>query len=139
MRKLRRLFAIAALVACPALPQPFSKKIDALLRSSRASSRSAWGIRVVQLSSGKTLYDHNGDHWFVPASNTKLFSTSLALSRLGPDFRFETTIRATQPLDSAGRISGDLVLVGSGDPTLSSRSVPYRKDDPQRWGGNPLA
>ena len=37
----------------------------------------------MDLATGKTLYELNPDHYFVPASNTKLFSTALALTRLG--------------------------------------------------------
>ena len=52
----------------------------------------------------------------------KLFTTALALLRLGPDYRFITHVT----LDP----SGDLVLTGSGDPSLSGREFPYRKDAP---------
>jgi D-alanyl-D-alanine carboxypeptidase/D-alanyl-D-alanine-endopeptidase (penicillin-binding protein 4) len=128
------LLMTAPLAAAPRV----AKHIEAVLQSARDTARSAWGIRVVELSTGKVIYNLNGDHWFVPASNTKLFSTALALRRLGADFRFSTTIRAIGGPDPSGVVRGDLLVVGSGDPTLSSRSIPYRKDDPQRWGANPL-
>ena len=139
MRVSFRLCTALAVVALPCAAQTLAKRVDAILASGRAASRSSWGIKVVELATGKTLYDRNGSHWFVPASNTKLFSTSLALTRLGPDYRFHTTVRATSEPDGSGRIAGDVVLAGSGDPTLSSRTIPYVKDDPQRFGGNPLA
>jgi len=86
-----------------------------------------WGVKVVDLGSGETLYELNAEKLFIPASNTKLFSTALALVRLGPEYRFLTRVAAEGPPDPAGRISGDLVLVGGGDPNLSRRALPYEK------------
>jgi D-alanyl-D-alanine carboxypeptidase/D-alanyl-D-alanine-endopeptidase (penicillin-binding protein 4) len=55
----------------------------------------------------------------VPASNQKLLTTYVALVLLGPDFRYETTVEApVAPVD--GVIDGDLYLIGSGDPFLST-------------------
>ena len=54
-----------------------------------------------------------------PASALKIVTTGAALGILGPGFRFETTLIATTPVDSAGVVAGDLVLVGGGDPTFS--------------------
>jgi len=95
-----------------------------------------WGIRIVDLATGKTLYELNPDHFFVPASNTKLLSTGLALTRLGPDFTFQTRVLSAGPPDDQGRLRGNLRLVGGGDPNLSGRAVPYRMGAAT---GNPLA
>ncbi len=119
------IFLLAALVsqsAAAGLPDTIQKLID----SSPAARTAFWGIQIVDLSTGKTLYELNPDHYFVPASNAKLFSTALALTRLGPDYTFQTRIFADAPPDSQGRISGDLRLVGGGDPNLSARAIPYR-------------
>jgi D-alanyl-D-alanine carboxypeptidase/D-alanyl-D-alanine-endopeptidase (penicillin-binding protein 4) len=71
---------------------------------------------------------------FVPASNSKLFTTALALTRLGPDHRFHTTVVAEAEPDPDGRIAGSLTLVGGGDPNLSGRELPYRVDSPRGDG-----
>ena len=72
------------------------------------------------------LYAHNAERLFVPASNMKLFTTALALSKLGPDYRLTTQIGAEVPIDAAGTLPGDLELIGGGDPSLSGREYPYR-------------
>lgn len=54
-----------------------------------------------------------------PASALKTVTTATALDLLGPDFRFETQLRSTAKPDAAGTITGNLVLVGAGDPTLT--------------------
>ena len=84
------------------------------------------GIHVVQLSSGRILYRRNEDRLFLPASNMKLFTSALALLRLGPDYRFTTQLKLETPGDFAP--GGDLTLVGSGDPSMSGRVFPYDKD-----------
>ncbi len=98
-------------------------------------ARGFWGIEVVSLATGETLYAQNADKLFTPASNTKLFTTAAALALIGPDYKFRTTVETTGTLDRYGRLNGDLVLVGRGDPNLSGRELPYdlrtqRNDDP---------
>jgi D-alanyl-D-alanine carboxypeptidase/D-alanyl-D-alanine-endopeptidase (penicillin-binding protein 4) len=104
------------------------RRIDALL-ATKAARNARWGIQVVSLKSGRVVYERNAGEHFAPASNAKLFTTALALSRLGRDYRFITTVRADHNPDAEGRIEGDLRLVGGADPTFSGRAYPYRKDD----------
>jgi len=79
-----------------------------------------FGILAVEASSGQVVYSRNARRKFVPASNQKLLVTSAALSLLGADHRFKTEVWATG--SSFGEmLDGDLVLVASGDPTMSGR------------------
>ncbi|MBI3210849.1 MAG: D-alanyl-D-alanine carboxypeptidase/D-alanyl-D-alanine-endopeptidase [Candidatus Solibacter usitatus] len=103
------------------------KVLDALLTTKEARS-AHWGIHVVHLKTGKTIYQVNAEEHFTPASNTKLFTTALALSRLGVEHRFRTTVRVSRKPGGDGVVNGDLRLVGGGDPTLSGRAYPYDKD-----------
>src|SRR5215467_6396273 len=111
------------------------KRIDAILAQPDLS-RGYWGIEIRSLATGEVLYSLNADKLFTPASNTKLFTTAAALALIGPDYRFRTTIETNASLDKYGRLNGDLVLVGRGDPTLSGRELPYNLRT-QR-GSNPL-
>lgn len=54
----------------------------------------------------------------IPASVTKLFTTSSALLLDGPDTRLQTTLLATGPIGDDGVLDGDLVVRGAGDPAL---------------------
>jgi D-alanyl-D-alanine carboxypeptidase/D-alanyl-D-alanine-endopeptidase (penicillin-binding protein 4) len=120
---MRLSLALFALVSCSAAD--LAHRLDALIDDNRAMGFA--GIHVVDLASGRTLYRRNEDQLFLPASNLKLFTTALALDRLGADYRFLTRL-VREP-------SGDLLLVGSGDPSLSGRVFPYQKDAPS---GPPL-
>src|SRR5262249_2703342 len=84
-----------------------------------------WGIEVVSLKDGRALYTLNSDKLFTPASNTKLFTTAAALALIGPDYRFKTTVETVGTLSKYGRLIGDLVLVGRGDPNRSGRVLAY--------------
>ena len=81
-----------------------------------------WGLLFVDLQSGEVVYEHNRHKLFAPASVTKIFSTSAALDGLGADYRFRTPVFARGEIDSAGKLTGDLILRASGDPTLGGRT-----------------
>lgn len=81
---------------------------------------SSYGVLVVSLERGDTLFSLNPDAALAPASNLKLYSTAAALYFLGPDFRFSTYALADGEI-SDGVLQGDLILFGTGDPSISGR------------------
>jgi serine-type D-Ala-D-Ala carboxypeptidase/endopeptidase (penicillin-binding protein 4) len=89
------------------------------------SGKGDWGLLIIDAQTGETLFEKNADSYFVPASNMKLFTTALALAKLGPDYRFHTTLETRGTISPDGKLAGDLVLVGRGDPNLSNRKFPY--------------
>ena len=85
---------------------------------------SHWGLLFVDATTGETLYAHNADKMFVPASVTKCFSVAAALDALGADHRFETPVRLRGTREADGTLRGDLILVASGDLTMGGRTLP---------------
>src|SRR6202158_5475102 len=83
-----------------------------------------FGIKFVSLETGTVLYSLNSNKLFVPASTTKLLTEGTVLAKLGADYRFHTFVYRTGPVDSKGRLKGDLILVASGAPNLSNRTQP---------------
>ncbi len=75
----------------------------------------------MRAADGELIYRRNATQLLHPASAMKLLTLAAAVERLGWDFRFETTVRATTPLERGGVIRGDLVIAGSGDPTIARR------------------
>jgi len=102
----------------------FAARAEALLGAGPAE-KGAWGLLIVDEKSGETLFEQNGDKYFVPASNLKLFTTALALGTLGPEYRFHTTLETRGTISAEGTLTGDLILAGHGDPNLSNRKFPY--------------
>jgi len=107
-----------------AATRKFGERADGLL-ASVPTSKGEWGLLIVDAETGETLYELNADRYFVPASNMKLFTTALALAKLGPDYRFHTTLETHGTVSPEGLLHGDLYLVGRGDPNLSNRKFPY--------------
>lgn len=130
-----RFIAILLILLYPLGAADVAGGIRRLLETSPAARNAFWGIRVVDLGTGAVLFSLNADRLFVPASNTKLFTTALGLTRLGPDYRFLTRVVAAQAPEASGVVHGSLRLIGGGDPNLSARAIPYRMG-PAR--GDPL-
>jgi len=124
------LRAVAALfLLAPALRSQDSDlagRIQQLIAAIPEIGRAHLGYEVVDLDSKTVLASQLSNGFFTPASNDKLYTTSLALDRLGPGYRFITELR-TDPVRG-------LELVGGGDPNLSGRILPYdvaaKDDDP---------
>jgi serine-type D-Ala-D-Ala carboxypeptidase/endopeptidase (penicillin-binding protein 4) len=102
----------------------FAGRVESLLGATPVD-KGEWGLLVSDAETGATLYEKNADDYFLPASNMKLLTTALALDTLGPEYRFRTTVETQGILAPDGKLSGDLILVGRGDPNLSNRRFPY--------------
>jgi len=120
------MLGVCALAAAATVPT-LAQRVDAVLAASAAARGAFWGIQAIDLATGRTVYELNANRFFVPASNTKLFSTALALTLLGPDATFQTRVLGGSLPDANGLLAGDLRLVGGGDPNLSPRTIPYEK------------
>ena len=100
------------------------KRLVSILDSPEASG-ALWGIQVSSVASGDTIFKWNETKLFHPASAAKVFTTSAALVRLGPDFAYKTTLETSALVDANGTLNGSLIFVGRGDPNLSGRTLPY--------------
>ena len=98
------------------LQRKLQKIVGELPKSARAT------IAVRDPANHAVIFDWNIDQPLIPASNTKLYSGAAALATLGKDYTFETVFAAAaSPKD--GRLEGDLIVIGAGDPTVSGRFV----------------
>jgi len=98
--------------------------LESILRVAAGNGRSSrWSVLAVSLDRGDTLFAASHSDALAPASNMKLLTAAAAIEHLGPDFRYQTFLLASGPVH-AGRLEGDLVLYGTGDPGLSDRFSP---------------
>jgi PBP4 family serine-type D-alanyl-D-alanine carboxypeptidase len=135
---------LISLNAAPAFSQPeasLSQRIQKVM-SRPEFAHANFGIEFYSLDSGKVIYSLNAEKMFVPASTTKILTEGTVLAKLGADYRFHTRIYRTGPVDSKGRLKGDLILVASGDPNLSNRIQPDGTlafvDEDHSYGGPAL-
>lgn len=107
-------------------PQPPKPGLTAL-RADLAAAFSApafrhavWGVSVKSLQTGETLYALNPGTFLMPASNMKVVTAAVAAERLGWASTFTTRLVSNASVEQ-GVLGGDLVIVGSGDPSLGGR------------------
>lgn len=102
----------------------FWQQIDDIFNDPNFNSAS-WGVVIKSLETGEYLYKRNEDKLMVPASNLKLFTTSAGLMLLGKNYRYKTSLFMNGNLEGSV-LKGDLIIQGSGDPTISGR---FHEDD----------
>lgn len=127
----RRVLSVALVIAALGLNAPGTAPAQAVAtkpaashdRLARELSKAVRHHGAAQLN--YSLYDpaygtfgHHATAFTAPASNEKIFTTATLLQLVGPTFQYATTVAGTTPLTSH-TLHGDLVVVGSGDPTLS--------------------
>jgi len=123
------LVTIVLFSGCALHPGAASRELPAMMRPRREIKRSLndpafyngyWGVAIQSLKTGQYYYLRNENKSFRPASNLKLFTTGTALVKLSPDFTYLTKLYRTGKIKN-GILNGDVVIRGSGDPTITGR------------------
>jgi D-alanyl-D-alanine carboxypeptidase/D-alanyl-D-alanine-endopeptidase (penicillin-binding protein 4) len=112
----------------PPRPSPLRElqsDIDALLANPDFANAFI-GMAVQSIESGEYMYRRNEAKNFLPASSLKLLTTAAALEYFGPDFRYTTRVFLDGEMQANGEFVGNIIVRGSGDPSLSS----FFYDDP---------
>lgn len=91
------------------------------------------GVRVIEAATGRTFFRQSGSQLMDPASNQKVLATTAAIMRLGADFRFYTEVYGPTP-SPEGVVDGDVVLRGSGDPSLEATELVAMANEMARRG-----
>jgi D-alanyl-D-alanine carboxypeptidase/D-alanyl-D-alanine-endopeptidase (penicillin-binding protein 4) len=123
------LFLLLSLVSGISPPGPAADSPTILRRdldrifSDQRFADAQWGVEVFSLDRSETLYERSSQRLYIPASNNKILTAAVALTRLGPDYRFKTNVLADGPIID-GVLKGDLIIEGFGDPSSSSRIQP---------------
>jgi D-alanyl-D-alanine carboxypeptidase/D-alanyl-D-alanine-endopeptidase (penicillin-binding protein 4) len=102
-------------------------QIDEVL-GAPAFAKAKMSVLAIESDTGKTIYARGEKTPVNAASNVKIVTSAAALSLLGPEYRWRTTLSAAAPpagpaLSAGGELAGDLVLHGGGDPTLSDEDL----------------
>jgi serine-type D-Ala-D-Ala carboxypeptidase/endopeptidase (penicillin-binding protein 4) len=97
-----------------------SQRISAVLARPELGSASC-AVEVREIPGGRVVFSQLAGKSLRPASVQKLVTTAAALDAFGAAWRVRTTVETAGRLDSAGRLIGDVFLVGRGDPNLSGR------------------
>ena len=121
--------ACSVVLSAQSAPSPSSRSLDQLqhdidaILGSPLLERGFWGVVIKPLDRDEIWYSRNGTKLMMPASSMKVVTLAAAAEKLGWEFHYETRVFPIGFV-RAGVLHGDLVVVGSGDPSL---------DD---WDGN---
>lgn len=100
---------------------------------SQEARRARIGIKVISMNTGKVIFEQDSDKYFMPASNMKNFTVASAMEKLGPNFKFVTSVYAQSPIDAAGNLKGDLRIYGRGDVSISTAFFGTSPTDPETY------
>jgi len=121
-RFLHTIFVFLLLnITIPSLISQKNAKPDYFAAERKLLSRVNFGLSIKDALTGEVIYGYNANKNFIPASVLKLFYTLAAIETKGEDYRFKTGFYYTGEILPEGTLSGDLVIVAGGDPTLASK------------------
>ncbi|KQR68181.1 D-alanyl-D-alanine carboxypeptidase/D-alanyl-D-alanine-endopeptidase [Pedobacter sp. Leaf176] len=99
--------------------QNLEKAFNNLLADEQAK-HAITSLCVLDANTGKMLFARNEQIGMATASTLKTITAATAFSILGKDFRFQTTLAYSGNVTGDGTLKGNLIIIGSGDPTLGS-------------------
>lgn len=103
----------------PATVDELRDAIQALLRQPELAPIQL-GVKIKSLDTNRDIFEYNSHKLLTPASNMKSYTFAAALVRLGPEFRFRTSLYGAAMPDATGTVRGDAILYGRGDPTFAA-------------------
>jgi len=131
------LAIITAVFTSASAEDSLNVKIEKLLADTTLAN-ALIGIDIFDITTDSALFCQNCDKLFTPASNLKLFTSAAALELLGPSYRFKTRFLANGKIKK-GKIDGDLIIAGGGDPLISGRFRDNVTDVLDLWADSLLA
>jgi D-alanyl-D-alanine carboxypeptidase/D-alanyl-D-alanine-endopeptidase (penicillin-binding protein 4) len=111
--------ASAPLKSSPGAERALAVDLDRIFNAS-LTDHALWGVEVKSLDTGRIWYARNARTLLMPASNMKIVTLAAAIQTLGWDYRFKTTLETTGTVEG-GTLHGDLIVRGTGDPTINTR------------------
>lgn len=131
MQKLFSFLLFLSFLAHHTSAQPLAQKIASAFRTFESHESLANGMAslvVLNAASGQVIFAKNEKLGLIPASTLKTVTSTAAYHVLGADFTFETTLLYTGEVDASGTLNGDIVIRGTGDPSLGSDRFPQTAD-----------
>jgi len=123
------LVVISLITALPAqansdrlCPAQLQKEVEKVAQSPKLKASRVGVFVQTNEPNPKILANLDGDRYFIPASNAKLFVTAIALKTLGADYRFATRLMSHNLPNANGELENGLWLFGSGDPSFRSET-----------------
>ncbi len=120
MRKL--LFIVLLHVCCGSFSQSIKDKLSLAIKTLEADTQCRHGIMslyVIDSKTGAVIFNNNGSVGLAPASCQKIITSVTAFELLGKNYTYKTSLAYNGKIDN-GRLTGNIIITGNGDPTLGS-------------------
>ena len=114
-----------------AVSQPLAQRIETAFRtfeSHESLVNGAASLTVINANTGDVVFARHEKLGMAPASTLKTVTATAAYHVLGADYTFETTLSYTGHIHASGTLKGDIVIQGTGDPSLGSDRFPQTRD-----------
>ena len=121
------LYFFVHTVNAQSLAQKIATAFQTFENDERLTNGSA-SLTVINANTGEVVFAKNEKLGMAPASTLKTITSTAAYQLLGADFTFETTLSYTGEVDETGTLNGDIVIRGTGDPSLGSDRSPQTSD-----------
>lgn len=82
-----------------------------------------WGFCLMDPKTGKVITEFESQRSLMPASSMKLITTIAGINLIGADYRYKTIIQYDGVIGKDSVLTGNLYILGSGDPTLGSDRI----------------
>ena len=122
------LFAIPQLVNAQTTAQKLEKAYQILVKDEQAKYATT-SLCVLDANTGKVIFADKENVGLATASTLKTITSATAFYTLGKDFRYETKLSYTGNITTDGTLQGDIIITGSGDPTLGSWRYEQTKEN----------
>lgn len=118
--------------------QSLKQRIESAYRTFETHESLTHGIAsltVINGNTGEIVFANNERIGLASASTLKNITAATAYHILGSSYRFKTHLYYTGEIDANGVLMGDIIINGSGDPTLGSDRYPHTVDKAvlQNW------
>lgn len=121
------------LIICLCHPLPGYGQVQLMLPSDSALTHASLSVYVADVNTGEPVLYYDPDRSLTPASILKLVTSATALELLGPDHTFATEFGYTGKIRH-GKLDGDIIIKGGGDPAFASPYFPqFYTDFPDKW------
>ena len=122
------LFALPQIVNAQTTAQKLERAYQILVKDEQAKY-AITSLCVLDANTGKVIFANNENIGLAPASTLKTITSATAFYNLGKDFRYETKLSYTGKITAEGTLQGDIIITGSGDPTLGSWRYEQTKEN----------
>ena len=112
--------------------QDLSDQVILKLLKERSTNPSVFSVHAYDITNNEELIQYRADEYMIPASSLKVITTFSAMDILGETFKFKTEIGYSGTIEGDGTLSGNVIIKGSGDPSLgtSREELGKTQEDP---------